>query len=172
MKDTIGKEDVTRREEDKNQGLRIGDLVKYLSALARLQADSKTGNMELSDVLKKLAKGLRSHANRPVSQLPEIFVEGIMPQEVSRSFRVDKPVLPPNLDQLSHADVEELLLSPELGKVQLIELGVERFKISASRLARSNRESVIEIIRAAVDHEKSIGAISQEARRGGTTRSS
>ena len=116
MKDTIGKENATRREEDKDQGLRIGDLVKYLSALARIQADSKTGNLELSDALKKLARGLRSHASRPVSQLPEIFVEGTMPQEASRSLRVDKPVLPPNLDQLSHADVEELLLSPEFGE--------------------------------------------------------
>ena len=44
--------------------LLLDDLIRYLSQLAALNKGDRTGNPELSDSLRQLARALRPHANR------------------------------------------------------------------------------------------------------------
>ena len=69
-------------------------------------------------------------------------------------------------------DVKILLADTNLAKSILIELGVQRFAISRSKMDRLKREEVTDAIWSALHHEESLAIISAEAQRGGTTRSS
>lgn len=157
--------------EDKDTDLKIQDLVNYIASLSRLHNNAKTGNLELSQALRKLATALRTQGSRPVTHLPEIIGGRTKPGKVNSPSKPVGPLLPDNLGVISHAAVEKMLSDPAYSKTQLMEVGIRRFGISPSKLARSNRRSVLETIQAALDHERSIGIISDEARRGGARRS-
>jgi Zn ribbon nucleic-acid-binding protein len=78
----------------------------------------------------------------------------------------------PTLDLkfLSDKKVDEILKDSSFTKKQLIELGNQRFGITQSKLVRLSKKYVIESIRAALNHERSLGIISQEARKAGEKR--
>lgn len=65
-----------------------------------------------------------------------------------------KPPLDPKL--LSDKKVDEILKDRSFTKKQLIELGNQRFGITQSKLIRLSKEHVIESIRAALNHERSL----------------
>ena len=78
--------------------------------------------------------------------------------------------LPLDLNLLSDKRVDEILKDSSFTKKQLIELGNQRFGITQSKLIRLSKEHVIESIRAALNHERSLGVISREARKAGEKR--
>ena len=152
--------------------LTVKELMRFLSALASLNGDVRTGNRNLSQALQTLIVALEPHAGRPVSDLVATFQTEVSPSRRRRSRGKSKATLPPNLETISRENLEQLLCDEKLKKQQLIEVGFRRFGISKSRLSRIRRNEVLDVIRAALDHERSLNAITHEARRGGIKRSS
>lgn len=148
--------------------LSIDDLIRYLSRLADLNKEDRTGNPEWSDGLRQLARALRPHAALSIVEFADL-VKGISARPVT-SPRKEKVALPPNLDSLSRPDIEKVLDDDRFTKSQIIEVGTRRFGIPKSKLARSCRQDAVESVRAALDHERSLDLISAEARRGGESR--
>lgn len=142
----------------------IDDLIQYLSQLASLNGDYRTGNQELSKSLRQLAKALLPYSDRTISE----FVDHIkgMPGRRQASSRLDKTALPRSLESVSQQEIEEILGNDNYTKSQIIEVGIRRFGIPRSRLERSNKQDVLNLIYAALNHEKSLDVISKEASRG------
>lgn len=154
--------------EHMEESLLIGDLIPYLSRLAALHKEDKTGNPVLSNGLRQMARALRPHANLSVAEFADL-VRSISDRSKS-SPRKEKAALPPNLESLSWSEIEKILDDDEFTKSQIAEVGTARFGISRSRLKHSSRQDALESIRAALDHEKSLEFISEEARRSGEGR--
>ena len=152
--------------------LSVQDLIQYLSNLARLHNNARTGNLKLSEGLRQLAKALRPHASRSVLHLTDILKEEKFSGSQKSSLRRMKATLPADLESISWEGIEKILNDDNYNKSQLIELGVSRFGISYSKLTKLSHSDVLNSIRAALDHEMSLDVISREARRGGASRSS
>ena len=170
------KERTTRRGERASgvgeNDLLVSDLIGYLSRAARLHDDISTGNLRLSGGLRLLANALRPHTNRSIRELDEILAERKSLDKKETSSKKITATLPANINTISHSDIQNILEDENYTKNQLVELAVARFNIPPSQLNRLNRSGVLESIRTAVDHEKSLDVISQEAQRGGASRSS
>ena len=151
--------------------LTVKDLIEYLSSLANLHNHSRTGNLELSEGLRRLSKALQPYAGKTVHDLMDTLTEKrrVGDRESSRKKKPEA-TLPPHLNSSSWNTVEAVLSESRYTKRQLVELGVLRFGISQSKLIRLDRNNVVKSIRAALDHEMSLTAISKEARRGGANR--
>ena len=148
----------------------VNDIARYLLGLARLHEEEKTGNIELSRGLHNLATALRPYADSPVSELSATFARTASVDNARVRSRKPKAELPPELESLSHEDVEKILANGDYTKEQVAELGNQRFGISRSRLVRLRKEDAREAVRAAVAHERSLDVISEEAGRGGRAR--
>ena len=150
--------------ESKDNYLSVGDLIQYLSRLEKLYKDDKTGNPKLSEGLRELVKALR-----PYMRLSIVDLTGALGEE-KRSLRDNfssqkaREPLPPDLETIP-CDGIESIIGRKYSKVQLVELGARRFRISRSKLMRLDREGVLASIRSALDHEMSLDVISREARR-------
>ena len=150
------------------ESLLIGDLLRYLSRLAVLNKEDKTGNLVLSDGLRQMARALRPHADLSIAEFADLV--RTTSDRSRNSPRKEKATLPPNLESLSGPEIEKILDDDEFTKSQIAEVGTARFGISRSSLKRSSRQDALESIRAALDHEKSLEFISEEARRSGENR--
>ena len=169
MSSRLPKPDFDQKPDVQRSALKVKDVVRFLSILVRLYGNDRTGNADLSEGLRQLAKALRPHAERSVFDLADV----LRPQQ-----RIDRQtprtraesMLPQDLSSISADEIERILTDSSYRKVQLVELGVHRFGISQSKLVGLDRSAVKESIRAALDHERSLVVISQEARRTGTNR--
>ena len=150
--------------------LLIDDLIRYLSRLAALNKEDRTGNPELSDGLGQVARALRPHAALSIAEFADL-VRGLSARPET-SPRKEKVALPPNLESLAQPDVEEILDDDRFTKSRIIEVGAERFGIPKSKLARSCKQDAVESVRAALDHERSLDFIAAEAKRSGENRTS
>ena len=79
--------------------------------------------------------------------------------------------LPANLESLPLNEVEKILNNRDYIKAQLAELGEKRFGISRSELLRRGRGGVLGSIHVALENERTLKIIAQEARRVGALRS-
>ena len=152
--------------------LLVSDLVRYLSRLVNLYSDTKTGNPALSDGLRQLVDALRPYSKRPVPELVDMIREPSLRRLRKTSSRRLKVLLPCDLETLSLEEVEKILDDENYTKEQVVQLAAQRFGISSSELARHGKKNVLESIRAALNHERSLEVISTEARRAGQMRSS
>ena len=148
--------------------LLIDDLIRYLSHLATLNKEDRTGNPEWSGSLRLLAKSLRPHAGRSITEFADL-VKGISDRPRFSPGK-ERATLPPNLESLSRLDIEKILDDDKFTKSQITEVGERRFGIPRSRLLHSCKQDAVESIRAALDHERSLELISAEAQRGGEGR--
>jgi len=171
MKDEQQRKDSEHESYTQECILLVGDLVRYLSSLATLNKDPRTGNADLRDGLRVLSNALRPHSNKSIRELSDVLGEGVSRTQKPTTSAA-KATLPGDLRVLSEQGVDEILKNRSYTKQQLVELGVQRFGISQSRLMRLKKDEVCESVRAALNHERSLGVISQEARRGGDKRSS
>ena len=152
--------------------LRVGDIVQYLLGLARLHEKGRANNTELSEGLRIVAHALRPYADCLVLELTDIITE-------KRAFANKRRVsttkveskLPDGLESIAHEDIELMLNSESYTKREIAELGLRRFGISRSKLERLRKKDARDAVRAALEHEKSLDAISIEARKGGKARS-
>ena len=152
--------------------LLIEDIVRYLSRLSNVHKDPRIGNIELSKGLQQLANALKPHSQMPILQIGDAVSKAFSSNRRKGATQKPKATLPSDLKSLPDNKIDEILKDSNFTKKQLIELGNQRFGITQSKLMRLSKERVIESIRAALNHERSIGVISQEARRGGEKRSS
>ena len=152
--------------------LRVADMVQYLLSLAKLYEKDKTGNTELSEGLRSVAQALRPYADCLVPELPDAIKK-----KTSTAGRLKtgstkaKSQLPPELESIGQEGIERILNDESYTKQQIAELGVQRFGISRSKLERLRKKDARDSVRAALEHENSLDAISMEARRGGKARS-
>lgn len=160
-----------RKPDVRENPLLIKDLAQYLSRVATMMRDPRTGNTELSDGLRDLARALRRNSQRPINEISDIMKD-IGPRKRKQSARQPKAVLPSELTTLSIKEVDDILSDSVYTKPQLIELGTKRFGVSKSKLSRLKKDDVRASVRSALNHEKSLDAISREAQRGGQKRSS
>ena len=154
--------------------LLVRDVVRHMSSLAKLYADKKTGNPKLSEGLRQVADALRPYATYPVHELAPTLKEAkyLALEGHKASAKKKRNPLPPNLDGLNKKDIENILSDESYTKVQIAELGSRRFGISRAMLERLRKEDALMAVRAALENEKSLDAISQVARRSGKTRAS
>ena len=150
------------------QDLLIGDIVKYLTRLAAVQQDERTGNASVSEGLRLLVECLQPHKSRPVGDLASLHLG----QKTLRVRETRKPPieLPDALESLDWDQVNAILENEQYQKKQIIELGESRFGIPRSRMSRLKRADAIASIRAALDHERSLSAIEHRARVAGERR--
>ena len=160
-----------RKTDAREDPLLIKDLAQYLSRLATLVRDPRTGNMDLSNGLRDLARSLRRHSKRPIHELSDIMKD-VGPRTRKQSTRQPKAELPSELSTLSIEEVNDILSNPVYTKPQWVELGIERFGIPKSKFTKLKKDEVRESVQSALNHERSLDAISREARRGGQKRSS
>ena len=89
---------------------------------------------------------------------------------MSKSDRHKTPETTAALESLSLAAVTQILDDPGSAKPLVAELGFRRFGISRAKLERLSKQAARDTVRAALEHEKSLDAISREARKGGQVR--
>ena len=156
---------------DEDQML-VKDVVRYLTGLARLNEQDKTGNPELSKGLRQVAHVLRPFASYPVVELTDV-VDGKKktrtPVAKVNSHK-SKLELPPDLEAISQDEVRMMLDDERYTKQQIAELGIRRFGISRSKLERLRKRDARDSVRAALRHEKSLAVIASEARKAGRAR--
>ena len=140
----------------------VGDIVRYLSSLARMHKDPKTGNPELAEALQSLAKALRPYREQTLVELSKALKEKRRIQKAQRSESADEE-LAKDWSNATLEEVEEALESERKTKQDLIMLGAGRFGISPSKLRQQTRIRLIESIRMAVSNERSLGTIAKQA---------
>ena len=153
-------------QDDRDDELRVVDMIEYLSGLAKLQKEEKTGNIELSRGLQYLAHALRAYAHCRISELGSTLEGTTSSSNLKPISSRNKPELPSQLESIGQEDIERILDDKSYTKQQIVELGVRRFGISRSKLERLRKKDAVESVRAALGHEKSLDVISKVARGG------
>lgn len=138
---------------------------RYLKRLSALQKDSLTGNRALSEALQEISDFLTPLGNKTIEQaLTGSKPETEKPDEVA----LNKPL---SYD-ISLKEISGLLENKDITRAELVQLGAKRFGIAESKLNKLSRESAVKTIRAALEHEQSIEILSNEASKGGQSRTS
>lgn len=160
---------------DRERQLLVADIARYLSGLAKLQEGGKTGNPALSAGLRSVAQALRPYAHCPASDLPATLQREKAAASGSKAAPDgNKAAFPPEvaaaLESLSQEEVAQILDDPGSAKQQVAELGFRRFGISRAKLERLSKQAARDAVRAALEHEKSLDVIAQQARKSGQSR--
>ena len=150
--------------------LLVRDVSRYLSDLAKLNEPGKTGNPVLSESLRHVVRALRPYSNCPVHELASTLKGARSESYRKPSVRKTKASLPPDLESLRLEGIEEILNDDGYTKAQLAELGFRRLGISPSSLQRLRKADALSSIRVAIEHEKSLDAISRQAQKSGEAR--
>ena len=150
--------------------LSVGDLQRFLLAIARVCDNPMTGNLPISRGLRILAKALKPHSARSIEDLPTSLDRAATKSTTTRRSPKQRLSLPDNLQGITYEQVESILRDDRYLKLQLIKLGSIRFHIPRAKLSALSREKAMHAIFAAMDSEKSLEAISREARRSGDKR--
>lgn len=151
-------------KKNESKPISATELGQYLRRLANLYSSNRTGKPELSKALSYLADFLIA------SKAPSI--EQAIREKSSSFEKSEINITQSYVDNLTLKHVAKLLENPNCTKSDLIELGLSRFGIPKSRLSRISREKAVEILWSAYRHEQSIDIISDEAKYGGTNRTS
>ena len=146
-----------------HEKLSVRDLARFLKKLSSFYRDQRFGHPALSDALGELAAALDRRSDLPLTDAVDDFW---------RSDRRGKKGHNRNFKETKLNDVKIMLADENLPKTLLVELGLQRFAISRSKMVRLNKEEVTNAIWSALHHEESLAIISAEAQRGGKTRSS
>ena len=148
----------------------VKDISQYLSGLAKISKSGKACNPVLSESLRHVVRALRPYSDCPVHELASTL-RGARPASHRKPpVRKPRPSLPMDLESLLLEDIEELLNDDGFTIDQLAELGFRRFGISGSSLLRARKADVLSFIRAAVEHERSLDVIAEQARKSGEAR--
>lgn len=152
----------TSRKRSVDRGITAADVGRFLKLQAAALRDPRTGNPRMAQALTELASKLIAEKFSPVEKAAQKFMDhgGFEPED-----DIDFSVL--SIDEVRNA-----LTNEALTRGHLIILGTERFGIARSRLEKLSREEIVRIVSAANHHEESLGIISEEARRGGQSKSS
>lgn len=153
------------------RGIVVGDILRCLTALADMQRDARTGNAAFANAIRVFADALKPHRSRSVPELIKLLADLNAPRVPEPAQRKPPVELPSGLATLSESAVERVLADARYLKSQLAELGFQRFGISRSRLCRLTKIAAVEAIRSALEHERSLEAIGQQAQMAAKRRS-
>jgi hypothetical protein len=143
--------------------LPTGELVRFLRRLALTYRDPVIGNELLSSALDELATSLgKQSVSFAPNKRPPTHVSSHTPVFTKYG----------SLHDMDAQKIEQLLKSPTITKLELIQLAGERFSIPKAKLTKLTLEGVRQAIGAALSNEESLKIISREAWRGGSNRSS
>ena len=161
--------------EFQREPLLVSDISRFLSGLAKLQEEDKTGNPKLGEGLRELVRVLRPYAKFPALELERAMQsKSDSFTDVPESFLQTKPAFSSELDSeletIGWNKVDDVLQESTTTKRQIVELGFRRFGISRSSLERLNKQDALRSVRAALDNERSLDIISREAIRTGKAR--
>ena len=131
------------------------DVGRYVKHLAALHRDPLTGNAAMSSALNEIAAVLISARAAPATKALEKYTS-------QNEFNFEDEI---DFETISLDKVREMLNRPELTKADLAIIGGERFGIARSRMERSNRDEIVQMINSALQHEESLNIISEEAQR-------
>ena len=162
--------DVAENAAQHDRELLIGDLANRLARWAAVERDERMGNPSFSVGLTLLVGCLKRHKARPVTDLADLRLE-YGDGSPGREPRKPPLELPDQLDSLEWDQVIAILDNEGYQKKQLVELGERRLGIPRSKLSRLRRDDAIASIRAALDNERSLSVIGQQARLAGQRRS-
>lgn len=130
------------------------DVARYLKGLATLHQNPRLGSPAMAAALIEISEVL---AKERFKKADDVLETHLQQEHFEFETEVDFSVL--SLDQ-----VTDILARKDMSKSELVIIGTDRFGIPKSRLERSTRDDVIDVISAAVAHEKSLSILSQEAR--------
>lgn len=145
------------------------DLVDFLRDFSIALKNKQTGNPSMSIALSELSKALQPHSDRYLQDVLSEF-KMLCASDLPKKPRASTRILDIDWTSLSLDDVENLLTGNELPKKNLIDLGHTRFGISKSKLERQSKTMTLESIRTAVENEKTLHIIGEEAARSGLRR--
>ena len=91
---------------------------------------------------------------------------------MSKSDRHSPPETAAALESLSQEEVAQILDDPGSTKQLVAELGFRRFGMSRPALARLSKQAARDSVRSALENEKILEVISQQARKSGAARRS
>ena len=171
MKNGKVKPDPNARETQ----LLVSDIAGYLSGLAKLQDSDKTGNPALSEGLRSVAQALRPYAHCPAAELSHALQREKPADSVSKAAaNGNRAAFPPEvavaLESISQEEVARILEDPGSGKQLVAELGFRRFGISRAKLERLSKQAARDAVRNALENEKILDAIAEQARKAGEAR--
>ena len=156
----------------------VNDMMRYLSSLAKLHRQDKTGNIDLSNGLQELSNALRPYADYPVTELSDALKVKTAPISAPNvpsrkaASRNPKLGLPSDLGSASQEEVEKILESDNYTKQQIAEIGFQRFGMSKPMLQRLRKEEAKRSVRSALENERTLDVISKMARKAGKARAS
>ena len=178
MKNGQQKSEAEAKPDTQETPILVGDVAQYLSGLAKLHRQNKTGNIGLSNGLQELSNALRPYAEYPVAELSNAIkiqnASPSVPKTASRKATAHRVrmALPTNLESVSQSDIEEILDNDHYTKQQIAELGFRRFGISNPMHPRLPKEAARRSVRSAMDNERTLDVISKMARKAGKARAS
>lgn len=155
-----------------DRGLLVEDIRLHLRNWADFLHDERTGNPILSEELRVLAEALKPHGSLTVKALSVLIANAGGQRSPPREKAQRKPhkELPADINALGHDQVALILDDGQYLKRQIVDLGAIRFGIPRGKLNRLPRQSAIDSIRAAMDHERSLAALDRQAQIAGSRR--
>lgn len=137
---------------------------RYLKKLSLLNSDVQTGNPALGEALQQIANILVNSNERTVLDA--------LSSNKKATLESDEFKYSTEIRDFSFEKINSIIEKETVTKKELTVLGSERFGISESRLNKLPRDGVIKAIKAALEHERSIKILSDEAKREGQSRTS
>lgn len=123
----------------------------------------------LGEALVHLSDALRQHQDKELDEVLETIAKGKSLPKKQRRQRA-KPLDGVDLQALEANQLRELLSNERLSKQDMIEVGNMRLGIPKSRLARLNKQAVLETVSSALQNEEAYHIISKEAEKEGLRR--
>ena len=147
------------------------DVIRVLKQTATLFRRENTGNQVVHKALSGLVRVLQRYSDRPFQETLLVLQRADEEPRHSGSRRGDEDNCL-DVSSLTSDQIRSRLAKKALTKQELVAVGDQRFGIPKAGLEKQSRDALIETITAALDHEESIKILSEQAKRGGRSRSS
>lgn len=139
------------------------DLARVIRRISHLFSAGEFGNYVTSEALADLAEFLDRAGEVSVSDLKI---------ERNETKKKTPRIADEKLKSLTLDQVESILCRDDISKSQLVDLGRSRFGMPEARLRRLSTANVLEEVRAAMGHERSLEYIDRNAELSGKSRRS
>ena len=159
-------------------GIPTIEVARFLRRLSTIYSHPDTGNPALSAALVQVAQDLRRTQHPlPVKKRQSTTSKSLKVNRGKADKRRDsksssKLVEAKDFRDLPPHAIERLIETNFDNKQTLVQLGTQRFSIPKWKLTKLKLADLREAVKAALRNERSLNIISEQARRGGASRSS
>ena len=139
----------------------VEDVVLLLRQISKLLELAASNKPELSMAILKLANVLTRYKGNSIDEV----LEGLSFTQKRRKANktLQSKISEAEVQTLNLDQIESLLEKNDLGKADLITVGVSRFGLSKSELLKTKRTSIVEIIKTSISNLKAIDIIGEQA---------